>query len=240
MTKPLILSAIALAMTSFSAGARAADLTPASAPPPIYNWTGVYLGLNGGGAWGSQNPYEAITNRFDNDTISFGGGLLGGTAGAQIQVAHVVMGVESDLAWASLQGSATRAPHILGAPVGFELNATTKINWDLTFRARVGYAIDNWLPFIAAGAAVLGSQTHLSSARGFDCDTLQDIGGRLGELSCSGSRTRLGATVGAGVEYGFNQNWSAKLEYRYTAAASFELSHINEVRAGVNYRFGGP
>jgi opacity protein-like surface antigen len=31
----------------------------------------------------------------------------------------------------------------------------------------------------------------------------------------------------------------AKLEYRYTAAASFELSHVNEIRAGVNYRFGG-
>ena len=39
---------------------------------------------------------------------------------------------------------------------------------------------------------------------------------------------------------GLRPNWSAKLEYRYTAAASLELSHINEVLAGVNYRFGGP
>jgi opacity protein-like surface antigen len=47
-----------------------------------------------------------------------------------------------------------------------------------------------------------------------------------------------GGTVGAGVEYGFAPNLSAKLEYRYIAAA-LELSHINEVLVGVNYRFGG-
>ncbi|MGB8899733.1 MAG: outer membrane beta-barrel protein [Methylocella sp.] len=65
------------------------------------------------------------------------------------------------------------------------------------------------------------------------------IGGGPGELKCSGANTRIGGTIGAGVEYGFTPNWSAKLEYLYTAAASLELSHINEVRVGVNYRFGG-
>jgi opacity protein-like surface antigen len=60
-----------------------------------------------------------------------------------------------------------------------------------------------------------------------------------GELKCSGSNKRIGGALGAGVEYGFTPNWSAKLEYRYTAA-SLEPSHINEVLVGVNYRFGGP
>lgn len=49
----------------------------------------------------------------------------------------------------------------------------------------------------------------------------------------------VGGMAGAGVEYGFTPNLSAKLEYLYTAAASLELWHVNEVRAGLNYRFGG-
>jgi opacity protein-like surface antigen len=51
---------------------------------------------------------------------------------------------------------------------------------------------------------------------------------------------RVGATAGLGVEYGLTPNISAKIEYRYIAAASLELSHINEFLAGANYRFGGP
>ena len=55
----------------------------------------------------------------------------------------------------------------------------------------------------------------------------------------NGTNKRLGGTLGAGVEYGLTPNWSAKVEYLYTAAAALERSHINEVRVGVNYRFGG-
>jgi len=48
-----------------------------------------------------------------------------------------------------------------------------------------------------------------------------------------------GKPIGAGIEYGFTPDWSAKVEYHYTAAASLEASRLNEVRVGVNYRFGG-
>jgi outer membrane immunogenic protein len=106
-------------------------------------------------------------------------------------------------------------------------------------RARVGYALDNFLLYATGGLAVLGAKTNLSTFGGLTCGSLGVIGNGPGELSCHGAATRLGGTVGAGLEYGFAPNWSAKLEYRYTAAASFELSHVNEVLAGVNYRFGG-
>ena len=65
------------------------------------------------------------------------------------------------------------------------------------------------------------------------------FGSGPGELSCSGTNKRLGGTVGAGIEYGFMPNCSAKIEYLYTAAAALEASRLNEVRVGVNYRFGG-
>ncbi len=86
---------------------------------------------------------------------------------------------------------------------------------------------------------MLGAKTNLTTISGVTCGSLGLIGGSLGGFPCSGTNTRLGGTVGAGIEYGFTPNWSAKLEYRYTAAASLELSHINEILAGVNYRFGG-
>ena len=233
---------IGIAIAATLAGpALAADLPLAAPPaPPVYNWTGLYFGINGGGAWGQQDPFDIITNRFDHASITFGGGEVGGTAGAQIQVAHVVLGTEVDLDWASIRGSSVLTPTIFGLPVPFALNATTEINWALTARARIGYAYDNWLFYATGGVAVLGAKTNLTGVLGLNpCVTISIINGNPGVLTCNGTNKRLGGTLGAGVEYGLTPNWSAKVEYLYTAAAALERSHINEVRVGVNYRFGG-
>jgi outer membrane immunogenic protein len=158
---------------------------------------------------------------------------------AQIQVAHVVLGTEVDLDWAGISGSSIVTPRIFGNPLGLTFNATTEMNWILTARARVGYAWDNVLFYATGGLAVLGAKTSLSTLSGLTCGSFGLIGGVLGDLSCSGTNKRLGGTVGAGIEYGFMPNWSAKVEYLYTAAAALEASRLNEVRVGVNYRFGG-
>jgi opacity protein-like surface antigen len=121
------------------------------------------------------------------------------------------------------------------------VQSATSINWILTARARVGYAHDNWLFFATGGLALLGAKTDLTGGLGINpCVTVAIIGGAPGTLTCNGTNKRLGGTVGAGVEYGFTPSLSGKIEYRYIAAASVELSHIHEVLAGVNYRFGGP
>jgi outer membrane immunogenic protein len=195
----------------------------------------------GGGGWGRQDPFNIVTNRFDHDSINFSGGTVGGTAGAQLQIGHAVLGFEADLDWAGIRGSATLEPQISGIPVPFTVNATTSINWDLTARARVGYAFDNWLFYATGGLALLGARTDLKGALGINpCITISVINGTPGALRCDGTNKRVGATAGLGVEYGFSPNWSAKIEYRYIGAASLELSHLNEVLASVNYRFGGP
>ena len=89
--------------------------TPVAAPVPYYNWTGFYVGVNGGGAWGSQDPWNIVTNRFDHFSTNISGGVVGGTIGAQIQASHVVMGLEADLDWLT-----SEAPPLdyqrLGAP----------------------------------------------------------------------------------------------------------------------------
>ena len=82
-------AAAASALLLVSANANAADLPPrpAAYAAPVataYNWTGIYLGINGGWGWGQQDPLNIITNRFDNFSVGFSGGVFGGTLGAQI------------------------------------------------------------------------------------------------------------------------------------------------------------
>jgi opacity protein-like surface antigen len=55
----------------------------------------------------------------------------------------------------------------------------------------------------------------------------------------NGTKRRFGGALGGGVEVGLNQAWSVKAEYLYIAAASLEVTHANQVRVGLNYRFGG-
>jgi outer membrane immunogenic protein len=238
--KRILLATVAMAALS-SASALAADLptrpAPASmmSPTPVYNWTGIYVGLNGGYGWGNQDPLNLITNRFDGDSVAFSGGVFGGTAGAQIQSGHVVIGFEADLDWAGLKGSAAFVPTVGGGPIPGApgaINATTNIDWESTVRARVGYAQDNWLFYATGGFAILGTKAAFTPALGVTCGT-------YGIANCSGTNKQIGAALGAGVEYGITQNVSAKLEYLYISAASLDISHHSEIRAGLNYRFGG-
>jgi outer membrane immunogenic protein len=233
---------IAIATMAVCGSAMAADL-PLRAPiiarsPITYNWTGIYLGVNGGYAWGKQDPFDVITNRFDSLSDSLNGWTFGGTAGAQIQVAHVVLGLETDLDWANIKGSATHTPTIFGTPLPFTLNADFKIPYVATARLRAGYALNNWLFYATGGAALLGNDTTVTTAGGAPCGTNVNILLPNNQLNCSGTKHRIGGTGGAGVEWGLSPNLSVKAEYLYIAAASLELSHINEVRMGLNYRFG--
>ena len=204
---------------------------PIMSPTPVYNWTGIYVGLNGGYGWGNQDPLNLITNRFDGTSLGFSGGVFGGTAGAQIQSGHVVIGFEADIDWANLKGSGTFVPTVGGVPIAAAITASTKLDWESTARVRVGYANQNWLFYATGGMAILGAKTDLTTAGGASCATLI--------ASCTGVSKQIGAALGAGVEYGITQNVSAKLEYLYITAASLDVSHHSEIRAGLNYRFGG-
>src|SRR5271169_696003 len=229
----------AAALLTISLSAKAADLPmapvyqPASAPVArqVYNWTGIYVGVNGGGAWGNQDPLNIITNRFDNRSIGISGGLFGGTVGAQIQMAHVVLGLEADLDWAGISGSSAINPTIGGGGGFGTFNAKTNIDWESTVRARVGYASDNWLFYGTGGLALLGAKTTLTAQGAAVC------GGIL--ANCTGTDRQAGLALGVGLEYGFTPALSAKLEYLYVSAVSLDVSHTNEIRAGLNYRFGG-
>ena len=79
---------------------------------------------------------------------------------------------------------------------------------------------------------MLGAKTTLTTAGGA---TL--CGGVF--ANCTGTNRQVGLVLGGGLEYGITQNLSAKLEYLYITAVSLEISRHSEIRAGLNYRFGG-
>jgi outer membrane immunogenic protein len=228
--------ALTAALAAATMTAHAADLparpaySPLPAAAPVFNWTGIYLGINGGYGWGRQDPLSHITSQYDKVNTDMDGWMFGGTFGAQIQSGHVVLGIEGDVDWANIKGTTTITPTILGVPAPFSAALATDITSVSTVRTRVGYAVQNWLLYSTGGLAVVRGKTNASLA-GVACGT-------AGNLRCSGDSIRVGVAAGGGVEYGITPNWSAKLEYVWIGAVANDAD-INTVRGGINYRFGG-
>jgi outer membrane immunogenic protein len=145
--KRVLLSGVGmLTLAALMGSASAADLqrrydpmvTKAPMMVPMYNWTGFYIGVNGGGGFGKSD--WTTTNGFD-----LSGGLVGGTVGYNFQTGPWVFGVEGDLDWSNIKGDT-----VVGCRVGCETSNT----WLATVRGRVGYSFDRFLPYITGGLAL--------------------------------------------------------------------------------------
>ena len=237
--KKIFLATVGLLALS-AAPALAADLparvyTKAPAViPPIYNWSGFYIGINGGGAsahttWDQLAPLVA-----GEGSHNATGGTVGGQVGYRWQSANWVFGVEGQGNWADFSGD-----NISGV-TGFRNRS--RIDSFGLITGQVGYAWNNALFYVKGGAAVTGNRYDVFS-------------GITGARLASADSTRWGATVGAGFEYGFAQGWSIGAEYDHLfmgshnlnltdpTGAFFETEHIRQdVDIGLvrlNYRFGG-
>ena len=234
MKRILLAAAFALAI---GGPARAADLPPPPGPAPkapsvylpaapVYNWSGVYLGINGGYGFGTSN-WNAPTGSTGN--FNTNGFLAGATLGANYQTGAFVFGVEGDIDWNNLSGSSTA----LGCGIAPVTACQTAQTWLGTARGRVGYAFDRILVYGTGGGA---------------------FGNILATVNGSGlgtsSNNEFGWTAGAGVEAAFAPNWTAKIEYLYVSLANgscgaacgaFGSTSVslteNLVRAGINYKF---
>ena len=219
-------SVAALALLVVSFAAQAADIPrPAykgmHSVVSYYNWTGFYAGVNAGYGFGSSTWSAPAASTKPK------GFLAGGTAGYNWQSGAIVYGLEGDFDWSNVKGNVNCTA---------ALNCETSTSWLATFRGRVGYAFDRWLPYVTVGGAY-GNVKATTTAIG-------------GAAVSSGSKSELGWTGGAGVEYAFMGNWSAKLEYLYVDLGSFNAAiapAVNNVsfkesivRAGLNYKFSGP
>jgi outer membrane immunogenic protein len=188
------------------------------APPAYvaYNWTGLYAGINGGGAWGSS--------RWDSTGgFNVSGGLVGGTLGYNWQLGTWVVGLEGDLDWADIQGTVTTG----ACPAGCQ----SRDNWLGTIRGRVGYAFDRWLPYVTGGLAVGGVQ---ASVPGFSGTTSTQAGWTAG----LGVEYAVTTNWRAKLEYLHVDLGSFNCGLGCGPAAANNVNFTSEVvRGGVSYRF---
>jgi len=225
---------LALSPMSAESADLAVKAVPATPVAAVYNWTGLYVGANGGYGWGSHDPLDLISTAFDaGRNFSTSGGVVGGTVGAQIQQGYVVIGAEADLDWANITGSGLVVPTIAGVAQPFLINLQSKTEGIATARIRAGAAMNNWLLYATAGVALLDETAKGSSINGVPCGTFGLFTG------CAASHWRPGATIGAGAEYAFTPNWTVKGEYLYISAIGTGVAknEINLLRLGVNYKF---
>lgn len=230
----------AVAMVATSCAAQAADIPRSAYPRPVYksaaltpvyyNWTGFYLGANGGYGTGHSEWTDPLGVGLPGSTtgsFTTKGGVFGATFGYNHQIGSFVIGVEGDYDWSDIKGSSS-AIVCAGSSIGCQ----TKNSWLATARGRFGYAMDRFLPYFTGGVAY----GNIRAATDLGTDT----------------STKLGYAFGAGVEYAFLDNWSAKLEYLYVGLDDGTCNlacggtpidvkfNTSLIRAGLNYKFFGP
>jgi outer membrane immunogenic protein len=234
--KKLFAFSAAIAALGFVSSAFAADMpVKASLKAPViapaaYNWTGLYLGIEGGGGWGNTQ-HTNNTNGINSGTTTVSGGLVGGTYGYNYQMGSWVLGLEGDFSWSGI--SANFNDNGSGFCTGI-VQCQTKLRWLGTDRVRVGFAWDRLLVFGTAGIAYGDVYGTLTNA-GFT----------------TGSITHAGFIGGGGVEWAFAPAWSVKGEYLWTnlgdkatyglpalpLVENVSLKNLSIVRVGLNYHF---
>jgi outer membrane immunogenic protein len=220
------------------ASAFAADLpqrasAPVFIPPPVYNWSGFYVGVNAGIGWnnsGNVTVADPVLGAYSIGIGTHSGFVGGGQLGYNFQSGAFVYGLETDIQYANIGGSVNWGPYgFLGISSG---NSGQYFG---TVRARAGYAMDRTLLYLTGGFAYGG----LNSS---------PFGGN--------ATSNTGYALGGGVEYAITNNWTAKVEALYVNLSNggtktiavtsggliYPVSASNGngggvVRVGLNYKF---
>src|SRR5271166_5101981 len=269
--KKLLLGTVALAALGVPAIAADMGVRPVAYVAAGTNWTGCYVGGDVGDAWGRDSGYSttaASTAGVLPGAVSLAGvgqlsqsfttsGVAGGFyGGCNYQFGAWVIGAEGDWTVNNKEGQSFSVngpsanvvlPGVV-LPPGFY--ASSKENWLVTARGRLGYAVDKWLLYVTGGAA----WAKINSSY-----TVTPVSASAITWADQQSDTRSGWTVGVGYEYMLPYNWSIRSEYLYVKIPSYttfnpgtgngplltgaptNLSHDltnNIFRAGLAYKFG--
>jgi outer membrane immunogenic protein len=251
--KKILLGTVGLVALSLAAPASAADLAArpyTKAPPPmvaaLYDWSGFYIGINGGGG-SSRKCWDLVANVTPSLLGTQGchdatGGTVGGQIGYRWQASSWVFGLEGQGNWADFKGSNT---NLIFPAIADQ----SKIEAFGLLTGQIGYAWNTVLLYVKGGAAVTD-------------DKYQTFAIATGLIADRSSETRWGGTVGAGLEFAFAPNWSVGVEYDHLfmgtknvtafgvgnfGVATGAFSATDRIRQDVdmglvriNYRFGGP
>ena len=220
-----------------------------------YNWTGFYIGGHGGWAWTGKTWDLPGSGQVADYTAN--GGILGGQVGFNWQTGNWVLGAEAQMSWAEIRKGVLwtdpePSPWTDPNPEPVKGGRVTTVRTGTTVEhlgsiaGRAGYAWDRSLFYVKGGAA----WAH-DVYRAFNANTANET------VIASTSGTRWGWMVGAGYEYAFFGNWSAKVEFNYLdfgnesvtltsipgatpPTRTFDVRQdIALVMVGINYRFGG-
>jgi outer membrane immunogenic protein len=251
--------------------------------PPIValNWTGCYLGGHIGGGFVDKTfgqvdaavPSVSPTIAISDSSIDLNstGFLAGGQVGCNLQFArNWVIGVEGDASWANPQGGGGSSQQLESADVIGPLPGITtevssnafafaRTDFIATATGRIGYTfgrLGEGMVYAKGGAAwARDKYQFIGQVSTTACGAVQCAQTIFTPFNFAASETRLGWTVGAGVEWAFWSNWSVKLEYDFLDFGNRTVTfndallgttnvnvsqRINEVKLGVNYRFGQP
>ncbi len=217
------------------------------APEPVANWTGFYIGGNGGGGTALNKSSLQATGFKENFNLSPDGYFGGGQIGYNWQAGNIVYGLETDIQGGSLKDDF--ACGLACAPTAPLLIAyNQKMEWFGTVRGRLGYSVGSSLFYATGGFAYGNVKTSL-------------LGSALGTpIDQSFSRTKTGYAVGGGIEspfdlFGwFGKNWTSKTEYLFvdlgrtndsftvggTALTFSTRAQEHMLRTGLNYHFNSP
>lgn len=221
--------------------AASADLRLPASPPPqaqaasvaLLSWAGPYLGIQAGYLSGRSDVSFPTTGEFY--FVDPKGATVGATAGFSAQWGQIVAGVEGDVNFVD-----ARATIDTGfAPTPSVTQLQSAVNWNSHLRGRIGYALGRTLLFASGGLAIAGVES-----KAFD-----NASGAVANWS----DTRVGWSIGAGTEFRFAPNASARLEYLYDNYGSKTLGSqtvgavtfadraskldTHTIRAGVYWRF---
>jgi len=247
--RKLFLTSLALSALLASMAAHAADMpvkakaSPPPAPlPPPFSWTGFYIGGNLGGAWAhggvTDSAFGLNFSNGNNNGVFIGGGQLG----FNYQFSNLVVGVEGDFDWAANNNKTGTG--VLVPALGSTFRVTSNDRWVSTAAARFGVAVDRVLFYGKAGGGWVGNSN-------FTVTNLTTGTSIIG----SNNNTNSGWLVGAGAEWAFANNWSAKIEYDYLGLSGRTFTvpvgspflvgdtfttgrpNVQMAKVGINYRF---
>jgi outer membrane immunogenic protein len=220
-----------------AAPARAADMpVKYVAPPPVFSWTGCYIGVHVGAGW------EVSSWTSSGDRNSGVGAVGGAQAGCNAQWRQFVIGLEGEF-WASSLYDRDFTQNQF-----FTRDTIARNRWDGTLAVRSGLAFDRAFVYGKLGVAV-GKFDYSSDSAGFG-----------GTEDIRGSATIAGVLIGVGFEYALTDNWTTKFEYNYidygnkivnftdtncdiggcvTTTFSRTIKERKQLaKIGVNYKFG--
>lgn len=234
--------------------AQAVDIIHYKEPAvPVFNWQGFYVGGETRNSWTNTkiDPKNAEGSfSWNPKTNGFVGGVF---AGYNFDIGHnIILGVDTDLLWTDITAKDTRSfttstiepgPKIFPPIIEFDADsdrARVKQKWVGATRARIGYAMDRWLPYLSGGAAYARIETSIVDV---------DVSTHQGTVLFNESKTRLGWTAGGGIDYAVTDKILLRAEYRYTdfgkknhlltnGSTQYRFKYkANDFRVGAAYRF---